>query len=111
HAMMWQWRFSYSDSPGVAPTEGILHIPAGKTVEVAVVSSDVIHSFWIPRLGGKIDAIPGHTTYIRLRADRPGRFGGICSEYCGTGHAAMHFEVRAHAPEDYAAFLTTRAMQ
>ena len=99
----WQWRFRYPDITGAPSTLGVLHIPAGQTVEVAVESDDVIHSFWIPRLAGKIDAVPGHTNYLRLRADQPGRYGGQCSEYCGVGHAAMDFEVRAHAAEDYAA--------
>ncbi|HEX2148062.1 MAG TPA: cytochrome c oxidase subunit II, partial [Pseudorhizobium sp.] len=96
-----QWEFRYPTMEGGPSTVGILHIPAGRTIEVAVESADVIHSFWIPRLAGKIDAVPGHTNYLRLRADRPGRYGGQCSEYCGVGHAAMDFEVRAHAAEDY----------
>lgn len=101
---MWRWEFSY---PGTAtpPSIGVLHIPVGRTVEIAVISDDVIHSFWVPRLGGKIDAIPGHTNYIRLQADRPGRYGGVCSEYCGTGHAGMRFEVRAYPDADYEAAL------
>ncbi|MCK8779958.1 cytochrome c oxidase subunit II [Rhizobium sp. NTR19] len=95
HGTMWSWQFSYPDAPGKAPTQDVLHIPAARTVEIAVTSGDVIHSFWIPRLGGKIDAVPGHVNYLRLRADHPGRYGGVCSEYCGTGHAGMRFEVEA----------------
>jgi cytochrome c oxidase subunit 2 len=106
-ATMWQWQFDYPQAES-DPTIGILHIPVGKTVEIAVVSDDVIHSFWVPRLGGKIDAVPGHTNIIRLRADRVGRYGGVCSEYCGTGHAAMRFEVQAHSQEDYEAVLAAR---
>ena len=98
---MWQWQFSYPDMPDASPTIGILHIPAGRTVDIVVSSSDVIHSFWVPRLAGKIDAIPGHINHLRLRADRPGRYGGVCSEYCGAGHAEMRFEVQAHTQEDY----------
>jgi cytochrome c oxidase subunit 2 len=105
HGTMWQWQFSYPDIPNAPPTTDILHIPAGRTVEIAVSSSDVIHSFWVPRLAGKIDAIPGHTTRLRLRTDRPGRYGGVCSEYCGTGHAGMRFIVQAHTEEDYPAAL------
>lgn len=104
-ATRWAWQFRYPGLPEKPMTEGIVHIPAGRMIELEVTSSDVIHSLWIPRLAGKIDAVPGHITYLRLRADRPGRYGGQCSEYCGTGHAAMRFEVRAHAPEDYAAAL------
>lgn len=98
----WQWEFRYPDTAENPATIGVMHIPAGKTIEVAVTSTDVIHSFWIPRLAGKIDAIPGHVTYLRLRADRPGRYGGQCAEYCGIGHAGMNFEVHAHTDQDYA---------
>lgn len=102
-AERWAWRFSYPEA-GTGSTD-VLHIPAGEPVEVVVRSADVIHSFWIPTLGGKIDAIPGHTNIIRLRADRPGRYQGICAEYCGTGHDFMHFTVEAHAAADYPAAL------
>lgn len=95
-ASMWEWRFRY---PGTARPDSIghLHLPAGRDVEVVVTSRDVIHSFWIPRLGGKIDAIPGHVNRIVLRADDPGDYGGVCSEYCGVGHANMTFFATAHA--------------
>ena len=101
-ASQWQWRFAYPDSPGVTATE-ILHMPAGEPVDIVVTAGDVIHSFWVPRLGGKIDAIPGHTNIIRLQADKPGIYRGLCAEYCGEGHDFMHFVVEAHAPADYAA--------
>ncbi len=74
----------------------VLEIPAGRNVEVFVTSADVIHSFWVPRLGGKIDAIPGSRNRILLRADAPGRYGGVCAEFCGTGHSAMAFSVLVH---------------
>jgi cytochrome c oxidase subunit 2 len=96
-ASRWTWQFEYAD--GSPSTENVLHLPAGEPVEIAVRSLDVIHSFWIPALGGKIDAIPGHTNTIRLMADRPGRYGGICAEYCGVGHDVMRFTVEAHAPD------------
>ncbi len=102
HASRWQWRFAYPDSPGIAETE-ILHLPAGEPVDIVVTSEDVIHGFWVPRLGGKIDAIPGHANIIRLQADEPGTYRGVCAEYCGEGHDFMHFVVEAHAPADYAA--------
>lgn len=101
HGRQWAWDFAYPDFPDVPPTTNVLHIPAGRTIEVVASSSDVIHSFWVPRLGGKIDAIPGHRTAIRLRADRPGVYGGVCSEFCGTGHTVMRFTVEAHPPETY----------
>lgn len=103
---MWRWGFRYPDLGNDIATEGTLHIPAGGVVEVRVTSADVVHSFWIPRLAGKIDAVPGHETVVRIRADVPGRYGGICAEYCGTGHAGMRFTVEAHAPEIYRQRLT-----
>jgi len=108
HARMWSWEFRYPASEG-RTTENVLHIPAGRDVEFVVTSADVIHSFWVPRLGGKIDAIPGHVNRIRLRADSPGRYGGVCAEFCGEGHPAMRFSVEAHAAEDYAAVLAREA--
>ncbi|RKE77568.1 cytochrome c oxidase subunit II [Rhizobium sp. AG855] len=105
-ARMWKWEFAYPDMDLSDDATGVLHIPVGGVVEVSVTSTDVIHSFWIPRLAGKIDAIPGHTTRLRIKADAPGRYGGICAEYCGTGHSAMRFVVEAHPPEIYRQRLT-----
>ena len=99
----WSWSFRYPDGGG--ETIDRLHIPAEQDIDFAVTSEDVIHSFWIPRLGGKIDAIPGHENVVRLRADRPGVYGGICAEYCGSDHATMRFTVEAHAEDVYAARL------
>lgn len=103
---MWRWEFGYPDIGADIATDGTLHIPAGGVVEVRVTSADVVHSFWIPRLAGKIDAVPGHETVLRIRADVPGRYGGICAEYCGTGHTGMRFAVEAHPPEVYRQRLT-----
>jgi cytochrome c oxidase subunit II len=100
-ARTWSWEFAYPEVSDARSTTDVLHIPAGRAVEAVVTSSDVIHSFWIPRLGGKIDAIPGHETVTRLRADRPGLYRGVCSEFCGTGHAGMWFHVEAHPAEAY----------
>lgn len=106
HAEQWRWRFAY---PGGAQTIGVLHVPAGRAFTVAITSRDVIHSFWVPRLGGKMDAVPGKTNRLRLRANRPGVYYGQCSEYCGPGHAHMQFRVHAHAPADYPAALAAAA--
>ena len=101
-ARQWQWEFRYPDG---TTTSGRVHIPAGQDVDFAVTTQDVIHGFWIPRLGGKIDAIPGHVNVIRLRADRPGVFGGVCAEFCGVGHASMRFTVEAHEEAEFEAAL------
>ena len=100
-ARQWQWEFRYPGSE-TALSLNELHIPAGRPVDITVTSGDVIHSFWIPRLGGKIDAIPGHTNTIRLMAEKPGHYGGICAEFCGEGHAVMRFAVEAHEPQRFA---------
>ncbi|CAO3435049.1 cytochrome c oxidase subunit II [Azospirillum doebereinerae] len=104
-ARMGQWSFAYPEAPGAPVTVGVLHLPAGRLVEVVVTSEDVIHSFWVPRLGGKIDAVPGHETRLRLLAEAPGTFGGTCAEYCGVSHTDMRFTVRAHEAGRYAAEL------
>lgn len=88
----WEWRFGPPDGP-LQP--GPLRIPAGRPVDVHVTSEDVIHSFWVPRLAGKIDAIPGHVNVVRILAPEPGTYAGVCAEYCGVGHAAMPFVVEA----------------
>lgn len=95
-ARQWEWRFGAPDGP---LTAGRLVIPAGRPVHVAVTSEDVIHSFWVPRLAGKMDAIPGHVNVIRIVAPAPGVYHGACAEFCGVGHAAMPFVVEAVDPD------------
>ena len=109
-ARQWAWRFAYPDAPGgPVVIDDVLHVPAGEAVAVAVTSEDVIHSFWVPRLAGKRDAIPGRWNTITIRADAPGTYTGICGEYCGTGHALMTLTVVAHPPADYEAALREAA--
>lgn len=110
-ARQWQWEFRYPDFAGAQATLNVLHIPVGRPVDVVAVSEDVIHSFWVPRLGGKVDATPGHAAEARLLADRPGSFGGVCAEYCGGGHAGMRFRVEVHEPNDFAALMERGAAQ
>lgn len=85
-----------------------VHLPVGRPVELRVTSADVIHSIWIPQLGGKVDMSPGEETTLRLVADEPGVFRGLCTEYCGIQHARMHFIAVAHEPADFAAWLDER---
>lgn len=102
-ARQWHWEFRYPDAPDgtEAKSRHVLHIPADREIHLFISSEDVIHSFWVPRLAGKMDAIPGHVNVLRLQADVPGIYEGVCAEYCGVGHAPMVFRVEAHAPEDY----------
>ncbi len=92
-ALQWRWDIRYPDH-GIVSTNRLV-IPAGRTIDFHVGSADVIHSFWIPRLGGKIDAIPGRINVLRLRADQPGQYRGQCAEFCGAGHAHMVLAVEA----------------
>lgn len=104
-ARQWEWHFRYPGAGGVE-TRGVLHLPAGVPVDIHVTSIDVIHAFWIPRLAGKIDAIPGHTNVLRIEADRPGTYQGLCNEFCGLGHTGMRFDVIVHPAADFAASLS-----
>jgi cytochrome c oxidase subunit 2 len=85
-------------------TANEIHIPVGRKVRVEVQSRDVIHSFWVPALHGKLDLIPGYTGTTYFRADRPGTYRGRCAEYCGLQHAHMDVLVIAEPPARFAAW-------
>ena len=108
---MWWWRVAYLDDQGreVIQDANEVHIPVGQPVVFELESADVIHSFWVPRLGGKTDMIPGRRNFMRLQADEAGVFGGQCAEYCGGPHALMGFVVVAHEPEAYAQWRAKQA--
>lgn len=108
---MWWWRVVYLDENGREHIRDAneLHIPVGRPVMVELASADVVHSFWIPRLGGKMDMIPGRTNRLRIQADAPGVYAGQCAEYCGGPHALMGFVVIAHAPADFVRWQAARA--
>jgi cytochrome c oxidase subunit 2 len=91
--------------PARAALTDEIRVPAGRPVVVRLASRDVIHSFWVPSLAGKIDVIPGRITRLTLEADRPGRFRGQCAEFCGMGHAHMALEVIAMPPEEFERWL------
>jgi cytochrome c oxidase subunit 2 len=103
----WQWRFRYLDDAGdvVATSIDRLALPVDELVEFRITSADVIHSFWIPRLGGKIDAIPGRVNVLRLKADRTGTMRGQCAEFCGREHAHMVFAVEVLDAGGFAGWL------
>lgn len=101
----WAWRFSYPDAPGRV-TEGELHIPAGRPVDVRITSIDVVHSFWVPRLAGKLDAIPGHVNVLRIQAWEPGEYAGVSAEFSGRGYRSHRFTVIAHDAAAWDSFLT-----
>ena len=111
-ARQWEWEFAYLDADGkvVARSFDELAMPLDTMVEFHVGSEDVIHSFWIPRLGGKIDAIPGRVNVLRLRAERAGAIRGQCAEFCGLDHALMAFDVVVLAPDAFAGWLDGNAV-
>lgn len=98
----WWWEVHYPDTGLRLRNE--MRIPAGRAIDVHTMSSDVIHSFWVPRLGGKLDAVPGRTRVVRLQADQPGAYRGVCAEFCGTGHAHMGLVVQAMPADEFAAW-------
>jgi cytochrome c oxidase subunit II len=102
----WWWSFVHPDAPqGPVHAAVDLHIPAGRTVEVTLTSDNVIHSFWVPRVTWKLDVVPGHANRLRLQADEPGVYQGVCAEFCGLHHAHMQFRLIAHAGDGYEAYL------
>lgn len=96
------WEFTHFAADGTAiRSVNELHLPAGRPVEVTVLSADVIHSFWVPRLAGKIDAIPGHRNRLWIDSAPPGIYRGVCAELCGRGHTQMRFRAVVHPAAKY----------
>lgn len=111
NAIGYQWWFAFQypsepiDGAGNLVTANELVIPAGRPVRVNLRTNDVIHSFWVPKLAGKVDMMPNRGNHLWLQADEPGYFWGQCAEYCGESHAVMRFRVIALAEEDFAAWV------
>jgi cytochrome c oxidase subunit II len=102
----WWWEVHYPDE-GIT-TANEVHIPVGRPVAVEVTAADVIHSFWVPRLGGKMDMLPDRTNTLVLEADEPGVHHSQCAEFCGLGHAEMALTVVAESEEDFASWVAAR---
>ena len=96
------WRYDY---PGGAFSYYDLVVPTDTTVILNLTASDVIHSWWIPKLGGKMDAVPGFVNKTWFKISKPGTYIGQCAELCGSGHADMRARVKAVSPTEYTAFL------
>lgn len=105
----WWWRVRYGPADGV-PVElaNELHLPAGAPALLTLESDNVIHSLWIPPLGGKADMIPGRRVRLTLTPTEPGVYRGVCAEYCGTSHALMAFRVVVHEPPAFEAWLAAQ---
>lgn len=110
-AKMWWWEVRYSDPAGGADIvlANELHLPADRPVYLALTSSDVIHSFWVPALAGKMDMVPGRMTGLALRPVKAGVYRGQCAEYCGLQHARMALHVVVEPPAAFAAWLAHQA--
>lgn len=105
-ARQWEWEVRYPGSGRVLVDE--IRLPAGRPVDIHLTSEDVIHSFWVPRLGRKLDAVPGRINVLRLTAGEPGVLQGQCSEFCGAEHAHMGFRVLVQGEAEFAAWLADR---
>ena len=103
----WWWDVQYENpNPSLrVTTANEIHIPVGRPVRVNLLSTDVIHSLWIPNLQGKIDLVPGRLNELWLQADRPGVYRGQCAEFCGLQHARMALVVVAEPPDDFERWL------
>ena len=108
----WWFKFEYPaeklDNGMLLSTGNELVIPAGRPVRIQIRTTDVIHSFWVPKLAGKVDMIPNRGNFLWLQADEGGYFWGQCAEYCGDSHAVMRFRVIALAPMEFAAWVANQ---
>lgn len=105
HQWWWEVTYPHGDPSLQLGTANEIHIPVGRPVRIELTAVDVIHSFWVPQLHGKVDAIPGKKTTLFLQADRPGRYEGRCAEFCGLQHAKMKILVVAEPPADFERWL------
>ncbi|MGH9455100.1 MAG: cytochrome c oxidase subunit II, partial [Terriglobia bacterium] len=105
-ASQWWWSVEYqnADAERVFTTANEIHIPVGLPVRFELISSDVIHSFWIPQLAGKMDVIPGQVNVTWLQANHAGTYRGQCAAFCGAQHAHMALFIVAEAPAEFAAW-------
>ncbi|RZV45051.1 MAG: cytochrome c oxidase subunit II [Acidimicrobiia bacterium] len=104
----WWWEYEYTDLGVVTANE--MHIPVGQDIALTLTADagDVIHSFWVPRLSGKRDLVPGHENTLTISADEVGLFLGQCAEFCGLSHANMRLRVYAHEPADFDAWVESQ---
>jgi cytochrome c oxidase subunit 2 len=100
---LWWWRVSYRGEQVESANE--IYLPAGQPVSIRLASDNVIHSFWVPQLAGKEDAIPGQFNYLRFTPDTVGTYLGQCAEFCGVQHTHMSIRVHVLTPGDYGRWL------
>ncbi|HZP59964.1 MAG TPA: cytochrome c oxidase subunit II [Opitutaceae bacterium] len=113
----WWWKFEYPNEQtepdstgtrGLVTTANELVIPAGRPIHIELRTMDVIHSFWVPKLAGKVDMMPNRGNRMWLEADHPGYYWGQCAQYCGDSHAVMRFRVIALDAKDFADWLANQ---
>lgn len=102
----WWFEFNYPEYGVVVANE--MHIPVDKPVNIKLGSVDVIHSFWVPKLAGKVDMVPGNDNTMWFLAEREGEYFGQCAEFCGVSHANMRFKVVAESQEDFDAWIAAQ---
>lgn len=95
----WWWAVRYPQQRFETANE--IHLPAGRPVDIRLTSDNVIHSFWVPELAGKMDVVPGQTNHLRFTPEKPGVYSARCAEYCGIQHAHMAMRVIVESPGDY----------
>src|SRR5579884_652493 len=117
-ARQYIWRYTYGNQclnnafQGKLPySYTTMYAPRGATVILAIQANDVIHSWWVPSLGGKVDAVPGYTTWTWFKALHNGLYHGQCAQLCGRGHAAMFAFVNVVSPQDYQNWLSQQTAQ
>src|SRR5688572_9741305 len=98
----WWWEVRYPETGAITANE--IHIPTGEPIRLQLETEDVVHSFWVPELHGKLDMIPNQTNYLWIQADTAGEYRGVCAEFCGTQHAKMALLVIAEPAADFAAW-------
>ena len=103
----WWWEFRYPDQKVVTASD--MYIPVGRNITLQMTGKDVIHSFWMPKLAGKTDTIPGTTNYLSFQAEQAGIYRGLCAEFCGEQHAVMRFRVVAVPPDVFDSWLAQHA--
>ena len=112
HGFRWGWSFSYPKDGVQVSGLGIpgpeVVVPVGQPIRFVVTSDDVIHSFYVPRFLFKRDVLPGRQNVFDITVEEAGTYRGQCAEFCGVGHSAMPFTVRAVTPDEYAAWLTSQ---
>ncbi|MGA9190410.1 MAG: cytochrome c oxidase subunit II [Anaerolineales bacterium] len=106
-AHQWWWEVRYPQDGVVTANE--VHLPVGRPIRLRLESADVIHDFWVPALGRKMDATPGHPVTYSISVDKPGIYLGTCAEFCGAQHAWMRIRVVAQSPADFNRWLSQQA--